>query len=70
MQGLRHAPASTRAVGHHDEAQREADALTLPDLKFQALGVRSLELVDRGLSAENNAVLEQIKARVRFKSYR
>ena len=26
-----------------DEAQREADALTLPDLKFQALGVRSVD---------------------------
>lgn len=47
-----------------DEAQREADALTLPDLKFQALGVRSVVLVNRGRSEETDAVLKQMKAMI------
>ena len=47
-----------------DEAQREADALALPDLKFQALGVRSVVLVNRGRSEETDAVLKQMKAMI------
>jgi diguanylate cyclase (GGDEF)-like protein len=47
-----------------DEAQREADALQLPDLKFLALSTRSTILVNRGRSDETDAVLKQMKAMV------
>jgi diguanylate cyclase (GGDEF)-like protein len=47
-----------------DQVQREAEALALPDLKFQALGVRSVVLVNRGRSAETDAVLKQMKAMI------
>ena len=52
------------ALAMLDEAQREADALSLPDLKFQALGVRSVVLVNRGRSEETDAVLKQMKAMI------
>ena len=47
-----------------DEAEREADALKLADLKFAALGVRSTVLVNRGRSEETDAVLKQMKAMI------
>lgn len=47
-----------------DEAQREAEALQLPDLKFLALGMRSVVLVNRGRSEETEAVLKQMKAMI------
>jgi diguanylate cyclase (GGDEF)-like protein len=52
------------ALAMLDEAQREADALKLPDLKFQTLGVRSVVLVNRGRSEETDAVLKQMKAMI------
>ena len=47
-----------------EQAQREADALKLPDLKFLALGMRSIVLVNRGRSDETDAVLRQMKAMI------
>ena len=47
-----------------DEAEREADALKLADLKFAALGVRSTVLVNRGRSEETDVVLKQMKAMI------
>ncbi len=47
-----------------DEAQREADALRLPDLKFLTLSARSTILVNRGRSDETDAVLKEMKAMV------
>jgi diguanylate cyclase (GGDEF)-like protein len=52
------------ALAMLDEAQREADALNLPDLKFQALGMRSVVLVNRGRSEETDTVLKQMKAMI------
>ena len=47
-----------------DEAEREANALKLADLKFSALGVRSTVLVNRGRSEETDVVLKQMKAMI------
>lgn len=56
---LEHADESLAML---DAAQREAEALKLPELKFYALGMRSVLLVNRGRSEETNAVLKQMKA--------
>ena len=52
------------ALAMLDEAQREADALKLPDLKFLTLDARSTILVNRGRSDETDAVLKEMKGMI------
>ena len=52
------------AIAMLDIAEREADTLNLPDLKFLALSVRSTVLVNRGRSEETDLVLKQMKAMI------
>ena len=52
------------AIAMLDIAEREADALNLPDLKFLALSVRSTVLVNRGRSEETDLVLKQMKTMI------
>ena len=47
-----------------DEAQREAEALKLADLKFSSLNARSTILVNRGRSGETEAVLKEMKGMI------
>lgn len=58
---LEHADA---ALAMLDEAYREAEALKLDDLKFLTLNTRSTILVNRGRSAETEAVQREMKAMV------
>jgi diguanylate cyclase (GGDEF)-like protein len=52
------------ALAMLDEAEREADALKLSDLKFLSLSTRSTILVNRGRSEQTDAVLKEMKAMV------
>ena len=52
------------ALAMLDEAQREAEALKLADLKFLSLNARSTILVNRGRSDETEAVLKEMKGMI------
>ena len=52
------------ALAMLDEAQREAEALKLADLKFLSLNARSTILVNRGRSDETESVLKEMKGMI------